>query len=107
MGGRHYTPAEDEYIRIAAGSFPAKEIARRINRSRQATCERARVLGISLKVVGERHHLAKYPDAKVELARSLHDQRVPARSIQSQTGIPVKYIHRLVAFDARSAVRHP
>jgi hypothetical protein len=101
MGGRHYTPEEDRVIRLNAGVIPAKEIGQKIGRTRQSTCERARLIGVSLQLHGERHHLAKYSDAQVEAVRSLHEQGVPVGSITSQTGVKPSSVKRIAYFQQR------
>ena len=101
MGGRYYTPEEDQIIRQRAGVLPAQAIADLLKRDRRAVIQRARCLGVSLQLRGERHHRAKQPDAAVNAALRLHASDVPAESIASRTGLPLRYVRRLLAGDIR------
>lgn len=101
MGGRHYTVEEDRIIRQRAGVLPAKSIAELLGRDHRALVQRARCLGVSLQLRGERHHRAKHPDAAVNQALRLHARDVPAESIASHTGLPLRYVRRLLAGDIR------
>ena len=107
MGGRFYTEAEDQIIRTRAGKLPAQAIADLLKRDRRAVVQRARCIGVKLMLRGERHHRAKHPDAAVNAALRLHARDVPVESIASRTGLPPRYVRRLVAGDIRPGAGAP
>jgi hypothetical protein len=89
-------------LRQLAGQVAPAVIAERLGtRTRAAVIARGRLLHISLMSYGEHHPAAKYSDALVEQARTLHDEGIKPRAIAEQLGIPVGAVKSFVYYQHR------
>jgi DNA-binding CsgD family transcriptional regulator len=97
-----WTHEEIRLLRELAGKVPAQEIAERLGRPSRATViAKARQLGISLRLYGERSPVAKHSDAVVEQIRDLHDEGLSKRAIARRLGLPRRSVRDYVDYRAR------
>lgn len=92
---------EIKMLRELAGTMPARMIAERIGRNFAATRVKARQLRIGLTCYGEHCSWAKYSNALVEEARSLHDEGIGATEIAKRLGVPLSSIEDYIYYRRR------
>lgn len=80
--GKPYTWKDDLVIHRMAGQFPPTRIADELGRGVKSIRNRAQELGVSLRLTGERHHTARYPDALHTACVSLYDAGIPVARVQ-------------------------
>jgi len=102
---QRWTPQDHQTIRTFAGIESAKQIAVRLGRTHPATLEQARLIGVSLQLVGEHHHAARYSDAQMDRCRALHDAGWTITDIAAETGIARHQVYRVVGCKTRIARR--
>ena len=101
---RQYTPwsmSDIKYLKANAGTISGKEIASHLGRHVTHIYTRARLLGLSLCLKGERSHLAKHSHHDIELVRQLHDAGMPARLIAEKMEMSVSHVYRVTAHERR------
>jgi hypothetical protein len=84
-----------------AGTLTVREICQVLKRGRMSVKERARKMGISLAVMGEKHHAAIHPDEAVETARTLHERGWSYWKIAAEHGWPVATVKHWIYYHNR------
>lgn len=102
---RQYIPwnASDEaYLSKWAGVKSCAELAIALERPKKAVAYKAAKMGLSLRLMGERHHSAVHSNADVELCRQLSDAGLSAAVIAEKMEIPESTVWRIVTFKIRT-----
>lgn len=96
-----YSIDDDKIIRHFAGKKSALDIGRILGRTRQGVLSRAKKLGVSLMLQGEKHHLSKHSSVMVEWVRVMHEQGIQTSVIARYTKIKYRTIRHWVEFRGR------
>ncbi|MBT2909658.1 hypothetical protein PL84_03560 [Vibrio anguillarum] len=63
---------------------------------------KAYLLGVSLRVLGENHHAAIYPDQEIEWCRQLADEGMKAPSIAKKMEMSRSFVHQVIKHERRA-----
>jgi hypothetical protein len=95
---RLWTNDEIALLVRCAGKMTATKIAMLVNRKPAGVRDKARELGISLKLTGDLHQAVKHPCADVELARQLREAGMKRRVIAEKLEIPLRTIDNFIHY---------
>lgn len=98
-----WTRQEVNYLRQHAGVKHKAEIASNLHRSEYAVQCKANRLGISLMLHGEHHHLSRYEDSDVELARCLAEEGLSTAEIARKFEAPYGTVRAWISYQTRRA----
>ncbi|HCM1919153.1 TPA: DNA-binding protein [Salmonella enterica subsp. salamae serovar 28:r:e,n,z15] len=98
----NWVRAEIIIMRQCAGKMRVATIGRLTGRTAAAVRAKARELNISLRLRGDYHQSARYRQADIELARSLHDEGVSRRDIAEKLEMPIGAVNQYVYFERRA-----
>ena len=105
MNGIPYSKEDVDILNKYAGVKNTSEISIILGRSRYSVLQKAKLLKISLRQVGENHHKAKLSNLQVEMIRALAESGFTIREIHnavfSETSIDT--IRSIVTFWKRTA----
>ncbi|HGS4560878.1 TPA: hypothetical protein ACMDRZ_003003 [Vibrio cholerae] len=97
-----WTLDDERYIKQNAGVISGVAMARHLGRKVEHVYRKAYLMGVSLLVVGEKHHASIYPDQEIEWCRQLADDGMKAPSIARIMEMSRSFVHQVIKHERRA-----
>lgn len=91
-----WTREEIVFIKTSAGELSAASVAEKLCRSIDSVKGKARGLGVSLRLIGEKSPVAIYSDNDVNLCCALHEEGLPGALIADKMEIPRHSVYAFI-----------